>query len=71
MEQKSIDTLHLEKINRVIANAANQASLLAINTAIIAEKLDSKEGVNVIAKELQKLAEQLNLAAEELSNLTL
>ena len=70
MEQKIIDPLHLEKINRVIVNAANQANLLAINTAIIAEKLDSKEGINVIAKELQTLAEQLNLAAEELANIT-
>jgi len=56
-----------KRIVSVIAQLANQASLLAINTAIIAEKLDSKEGINVIAKELQTLAEQLKLAADELA----
>lgn len=61
---------NLEKINRVINDAANKANLLSINTAIIAEKLDSKDGVNVIAKELQTLTEQLKLAAEELANTT-
>jgi methyl-accepting chemotaxis protein len=61
----------LEKIKRVIADAANQANLLSVNTAIIAEKLESKEGINVIAKELQTLAEQLKLAAEEMADISL
>lgn len=56
----------IEKIHRVITSAANQASLLAVNTAIIAEKLDSHSGVGVIAKELQVLADQLNLVVDEL-----
>lgn len=69
MEGK-MDPLRLEKINRIIVSAANQASLLAVNTAIIAEKLESPAGVSVIAKELQVLADQLNLVADELAHIT-
>jgi methyl-accepting chemotaxis protein len=68
-QEQCPDAVRLEKVTRVVADAANQATLLSVNTAIIAEKLETKEGINVIAKELQALAEQLKLAAEELANI--
>ncbi len=66
MSEQLTDTVALEKINRIVMDASSQANLLAVNTAIIAEKLESKEGITVIAKELQTLAEQLKIASEGL-----
>lgn len=63
-----------EEIGKMV-NAINEISskinLLAINTAIIAEKGSSKgEGFRAIAKEIQVLAEQTKFSSDEIAKMT-
>jgi|GEM_PF-4946913 methyl-accepting chemotaxis protein len=60
---------NMGKISSAVHDLASKANMLAINTAIIAEKGTPKgEGIKVIAKELQVIAEQLNYTGDEITS---
>ena len=59
------------KLAQLFNELAIKANILAINTAILAEKGDAKpEGIRVIAKELQALAQEIKYGSEQLDNKT-
>jgi len=59
---------NIKKIFHVIDEIVSKTDLLAINTAIIADKSSAKsDGLKVVAKEMQILAEQSKYSTEELA----
>jgi methyl-accepting chemotaxis protein len=61
---------NIKKIFEVVNETVAKINLLSINTAIIADKSNTKsDGLKVVAKEMQILAEQTKYSSSELSTI--